>query len=137
VWNEIVGDLWRTDATFFGIRPDPPRKHDLFTAPWHLRPAPPHRPDQLWEWIKASGVGPSVQLERRRDRGAVVIFVSSHQRRRRAATVHWLRGLLFVVFVVGMALVFAASGSTGPRRATMSSPRSKRATSCRSSCSSH
>ena len=37
VWNEIVGDLWRTDSTYFGIRPDPAeRRHELITAPWHF-----------------------------------------------------------------------------------------------------
>jgi hypothetical protein len=115
VWNEIVGDLWRTDATFFGIRPDPPaRKHDLFTAPWHfVADAARTVPDQFWEWLKGLwGVGPSVT-----DWPgiviviAVVIFVlvSIQHDRNEPPPFDWLqRGLLFVVFVMGMTLVFAA-----------------------------
>ncbi|MEX1007225.1 MAG: DUF2142 domain-containing protein, partial [Acidimicrobiia bacterium] len=63
VWNEIVGGVWRTDATLFGARPDPPaRKHDLFTAPWHfVADAARTVPDQFWDWLKGLwGVGPSV-----------------------------------------------------------------------------
>ncbi len=115
VWNEIVGDLWRTDATFFGIRPDPPaRKHDLFTAPWHfVADAARTVPDQAGDWMRGLwGVGPSVTHSR--DIVivvAVVIFVlvSIQHDAHEPPPFSWLqRGLLLVVFVVGMALVFAA-----------------------------
>jgi hypothetical protein len=115
VWNEIVGDLWRTDATFFGIRPDPPaHKHDLFTAPWHfVADAARTVPDQFWEWLKGLwGVGPSVTDWP----GAVIVvavvifvLVSIQHDRNEPPPFDWLqRGLLFVVFVIGMMLVFAA-----------------------------
>ena len=115
VWNEIVGDLWRTDATFFGIRPDPPaRKHDLFTAPWHFAAdAVRTVPDQIGDWTRGLwGVGPSVTDMR--DIVivvAVVIFVlvSLQHDRDEPPPFSWLqRGLLLVVFVAGMTLVFAA-----------------------------
>lgn len=113
--NEIVGDLWRTDATYFGIRPDPPaRKHDLFTAPWHfVADAARTVPDQLWDWLKGLwGVGPSVT-----DWPGIVIvvvvvlfvLVSIQHDRDEPPPFDWLqRGLLLVVFVIGMTLVFAA-----------------------------
>jgi uncharacterized membrane protein len=115
VWNEIVGDLWRTDATFFGIRPDPPaRKHDLFTAPWHFVADTARTvPDQAGDWMRGLwGVGPSVTHSR--DIVivvAVVIFVlvSIQHDAHEPPPFSWLqRGLLLVVFVAGMALVFAA-----------------------------
>jgi hypothetical protein len=115
VWNEIVGDLWRSDAVFFGIRPDPDgRKHDLFTAPWHfVADAARTIPDQFWDWLKGLwGVGPSVtHWPALLIVSAVVLFVlvSIQHDRREPAALDWSqRGLLIVLFVIGMTLVFAA-----------------------------
>jgi Predicted membrane protein (DUF2142) len=116
VWNQVVGDLWRTDATYFGIVPDPPaRRHELLTAPWHfVADALRTVPDQFWEWTKGLfGVGPSVT-----DWPGIVIGVAlaifvvvalqhdGHEPR----PLRWFeRGLVLVLFVIGMALVFAAN----------------------------
>jgi uncharacterized membrane protein len=115
VWNEIVGGLWRTDATLFGARPDPPaRRHDLVTAPWHFAAdAARTVPSQFWDWLKGLwGVGPSVTNWP----GAVIVvavvlfvLVSLQHDRDEPPPFGWLqRGLLLVVFVIGMTLVFAA-----------------------------
>jgi hypothetical protein len=115
VWNQIVGDLWRTDATFFGIRPDPgTRKHDLLTAPWHFAAdAVRTVPDQIGDWLRGLwGVGPSVTDTRDIVIAvAVVLFLLVAIQRdghEPAPFSWWQRGLLFLVFAVGMALVFVA-----------------------------
>jgi uncharacterized membrane protein len=116
VWNQIVGDLWRTDSTYFGIRPDPPqRRHELLTAPWHFAAdALRTVPDQIWEWCKGLfGVGPSVTHW-----PAVVIVIAvllfvavalQHDRDEPRALLWSQRGLVLLVFVIGAALVLAAS----------------------------
>ena len=62
-WNQIVGDLWKTDAGYFGIRPDPShQKHELITAPWHFA-ADALRTlfEQVTDWVRTLvEVGPSV-----------------------------------------------------------------------------
>jgi hypothetical protein len=116
VWNEVVGDLWRTDSTYFGIRPNPAaRRHELLTAPWHFAAdAIRTVPDQMWEWIKGLvGVGPSVTnwptvaivL------AAVLFVVVALQHDRDEPTPLSLsqRGLVLLLFLVGVALVFAAN----------------------------
>jgi hypothetical protein len=116
VWNEVVGDLWRTDSTYFGIRPDPPeRRHELITAPWHFAmDALRTVPDQMWYWVKGlMGVGPSVT-----NWPAVAIVVAAvlfvavalqHDRSEPSPLSVAQRGLVLVLFVVGVALVFAAN----------------------------
>src|SRR5262249_20773054 len=99
-----------------GIRPDPPpRRHELLTAPWHfvadsLRTIP----DQFWSWLKGLfGVGPSVTHWP----AVVIVFavasfavVSIQRDDGEPRALRWSqRGLLLFVFVVGMALVFAAN----------------------------
>jgi hypothetical protein len=116
VWNEIVGDLWRTDSTYFGIRPDPPeRRHELITAPWHFAmDALRTVPDQLWDWVKGLvGVGPSVTNW---PAFAVVVvallFISvalQHDRDEPSPLRLAQRGLVLLLFVLGVALVFAAN----------------------------
>jgi hypothetical protein len=116
VWNEIVGDLWRTDSTYFGIRPDPPeRRHELITTPWHFAvDALRTVPDQLWYWVKGLvGVGPSVTNWP----SFVIVIVAllfvvvalQHDRDEPAPLLVAQRGLVLLFFVVGVALVFAAN----------------------------
>jgi multisubunit Na+/H+ antiporter MnhB subunit len=116
VWNEIVGDLWRTDSTYFGIRPEPSaRRHDLLTAPWHFTAdAVRTVPDQFWEWLKGLwGVGPSVTHWP----GVVIavgvllfIAVSLQHDRDEPRRLDFPQiGLLALLFVIGTTLVFAAN----------------------------
>ena len=116
VWNQIVGNLWRTDSTYFGIRPNPPeRRHELLTTPWHFAAdALRTVPDQTWDWLKGLwGVGPSVT-----NWPAVVIVVAvllfvavALQRDRdEPRSLLWSqRALVLLLFVIGSALVFAAN----------------------------
>ena len=116
VWNQIVGDLWRTDSTYFGIRPQPSaRKHDLLTAPWHFAAdAVRTVPDQFWEWLKGLwGVGPSVtHWPSAVIVIAVLLFIAVSLQHDRDEPRHLdvaQIGLLALLFIVGTALVFAAN----------------------------
>lgn len=116
VTNEIVGDLWRTDADFFGIEPDPAaRRHLLLTAPWQfVADSMRTVPEELWGWLKGIwGVGPSVT-----DWPGIVIvaalalyaLVSVQCARDDCGGLRILeRGVVLVVLIVTTALVFAAN----------------------------
>jgi len=62
-WNAAVGDLWRTDADYFGIQTRPKvQKHQLVHAPWDFAT---DMVRTIWNeilgWIKSlADVGPSV-----------------------------------------------------------------------------
>ncbi len=116
VWNEIVGDLWRTDADYFGIIPDPPlRRHELLTAPWHfVADSIRTVPDDFWYWMKGLfGVGPSVTDWPGIVTGiAIVIFAViaiQHDRDEPRSFRLIERGLVLLTFLLGVALVFAAN----------------------------
>jgi uncharacterized membrane protein len=116
VWNEIVGDLWRTDADYFGISPDPAaRRHELLTAPWHfVADSVRTVPDDFWYWMKGLfGVGPSVTDWPGIVTGiAIVIFAViaiQHDRDEPRSFRLIERGLVLAMFVIGLALVFAAN----------------------------
>ena len=62
-WNQIVGDLWKTDAGYFGVRADPShQKHELITAPWHFAGDALRTVfEQVTDWAQSLvEVGPSV-----------------------------------------------------------------------------
>jgi len=116
VWNQIVGDLWRTDSTYFGIRPEPSaRRHDLVTAPWHFAAdAVRTVPDQFWEWLKGLwGVGPSVtHWPGVVIVAAVLLFIAvslQHDRDEPRRLDFPQIGLLALLFIIGTALVLAAN----------------------------
>ena len=116
VWNEIVGDLWRTDADYFGIVPDPPvRRHELLTEPWHfVADSIRTVPDDFWYWMKGLfGVGPSVTDWPGIVTGiAIVIFAViaiQHDRDEPRSFRLIERGLVLLTFLLGVALVFAAN----------------------------
>jgi hypothetical protein len=116
VWNEIVGDLWRTDSTYFGIRPDPPaRRHELITEPWHFAmDAVRTVPDQIWDWVKGLvGVGTSTTNWPALGVGvAAVLFIAvalQHDRDEPSPLRLAQRGLVLLLFALGVALVFAAN----------------------------
>jgi uncharacterized membrane protein len=63
VWNAIVGGLWKTDASYFGVKVDPGRQqHLLLTQPWKFAWAAVATTfDSAWEWVRTyTAVGPSV-----------------------------------------------------------------------------
>ena len=64
-WNSVVGDLWKTDAAFFGVHVNPGRqRHLLVTEPWHFAGAVVHTvADETWGWAKQLfTMGPSVAV---------------------------------------------------------------------------
>ena len=116
-WNQVVGDLWKTDAGYFGIKvDDATQKHELLHRPWDfgadLLRSGYH---QVWDWLHTQmTVGPSVT------HGPAILAVlalvvyaaSSLQRDSHEALepLHWLRRLLVVlVLLVGIVLVAAAN----------------------------
>ncbi len=117
LWNQAVGDLWKTDAGYFGIKvDDATQKHELLHHPWDfgadLLRSGYH---QVWDWVHTQvTVGPSVT------HGPAILAVvalvvyaaSSLQRDRREAPdpLDWLqRALVVVVLLAGIVLVAAAN----------------------------
>jgi hypothetical protein len=116
-WNEAVGNLWKTDAGYFGIKVDDAYQRDrLLHAPWDFA-ADTVRTlvNQSLGWLKTLvDVGPSVTHWPWALAMAVVVIyaVISIQRDRREpeASLHWLqRVLVMLVLVVGLVGVIAAN----------------------------
>lgn len=116
VLNEVGGGQWRTDADYFGIRPDEAaRRDELVSAPWHfVADSVRTVGHETWNWLEGLwGVGPSVT-----DWPAVVIAVGvavylavalQRDRDEPPNLDGWQRGLVVLVLVAGLALVFAAN----------------------------
>jgi uncharacterized membrane protein len=117
LWNQAVGDLWKTDAGYFGIKVDDvTQRHELVHAPWDfaadLLRSGYH---QIWAWVHTLvTVGPSVT------HGPAILAVlallayaaTALQRDRAEAPtpLHWLQRLLIVlILLVGVVLVAAAN----------------------------
>jgi uncharacterized membrane protein len=117
VWNEVVGDLWKTDAGYFGIKVDDAHQsHELVHRPWDfgvdLARSVYH---QIWDWLHTLvTVGPSVTV------GPAILAVLalliyaavSLQRDRTEAPdpLGWLqRGLVVLALLAGVVLVAAAN----------------------------
>ena len=88
VLNEVGGGQWRTDADYFGIRPDDAaRRDELTSAPWHfLADSVRTVWEETWNWLEGLwSVGPSVT-----DWPAIVLAIGGRAlrgRRRCSATV--------------------------------------------------
>ena len=116
VWNEVVGDLWKTDAGYFGITVDSTyQKHRLLHAPWDFA-ADTVRTlvNQSLGWLKTLvDVGPASPTGRgrwRSHRGDLRGGVDPARPARARSTLHWLhRGLVVLVLLVGMVGVIAAN----------------------------
>jgi uncharacterized membrane protein len=117
VWNSAVGDLWKTDAGYFGIRvDDEAQRHALTHEPWDfaadLVRAVYH---QLWYWSHTQvSVGPSVTHGAAilAVLGLAVYAVTSLLRHRTEAPVplDWLqRALVVIVFLAGSLLIAVAN----------------------------
>ena len=117
LWNAAVGDLWKTDAGYFGIRvDDAAQRHALLHQPWDfagdLARSIYH---QLWYWAHTQvTVGPSVTHGPAilAVIGLVVYGVTSLLRHRTEAPqpLDWLqRALVVLVFLVGSVLIAVAN----------------------------
>jgi uncharacterized membrane protein len=117
LWNSAVGDLWKTDAGYFGIKvDDAAQRHALIHEPWDfaadLARAVYH---QFWYWSHTQvTVGPSVTS------GAAILAVlglaiygvTSLLRHRSEAPIplDWLqRALVAIVFLAGSVLIAVAN----------------------------
>jgi len=116
-WNQAVGNLWKTDAGYFGIKVDSTYQKDrLVHAPWDFA-ADTVRTlvNQSLGWLKTLvDVGPSVtHWPWALAMTVVAIYaVVSIQRDRREpdSNLHWLqRTLVVLVLVVGLVGVIAAN----------------------------
>ena len=116
VLNEVGGGQWRTDADYFGIRPDAAaRRDELTSAPWHFAADAVRT---VWHetgnWLEGLwGVGPSVT-----NWPWVVIAVGvavyllvalQRDRDEPRGLDGWQRGLVVLVLIGGLALVLAAN----------------------------
>ena len=116
-WNEAVGDLWKTDAGYFGIKADDAtQKHELVHRPWDfgadLVRSVYH---QIWDWVhtlvtvgRSVTNGPAILAVLT----LVVYAAVSLQRDRTEAPdpLGWLqRGLVVLVLLAGVVLVAAAN----------------------------
>lgn len=116
-WNQAVGELWKTDAGYFGVKVDDvTQRHELLHAPWDfggdLARTAYH---QFWLWSHTQ-----VTVGRSITNGPAILAVlallayaaSSLQRDRgeASAPLHWLqRALIGLVLAVGVVLVAAAN----------------------------
>ena len=117
VLNEVGGGQWRTDADYFGIRPDDAARSDeLTSAPWHfLADSVRTVPEEAWNWVDGlwsvgmsvtnwPAVVPAV--------AAVLYLLVSLQRDRdepaRGLNL-WQRGLVVLVLLAGFLLVLGAN----------------------------
>ncbi len=116
-WNQAVGNLWKTDAGYFGIKVDDHYQKDrLLHAPWDFA-ADTVRTlvNQTPDWLKTLvDVGPSATHWPWALAMAIVAIyaVVSIQRDRREpeANLHWLQRVLVVlVLLVGLVGVIAAN----------------------------
>lgn len=114
-WNSVVGDLWKTDAAFFGVHVDPDRqRHLLVTQPWDFAGAALHTvADETWYWAKqlftmgpGVAVWPTVAVV---VSGLVMVAVSLQRGRREPDALAWSQRIIaLVVFAVGALLVLGA-----------------------------
>ncbi len=114
-WNSVVGDLWKTDAAFFGVHVNPTRqRHLLVTRPWDFAGAAVRTvADGAWDWTKQLfTMGPSVAVWPTVAVVAsllVMAAVSVQRARREPDGLAWSQRLVVaVVFVVGALLVLGA-----------------------------
>jgi hypothetical protein len=114
--NELVGDQWRTDADYFGIRPDAAaRRDELTSAPWNFAADSVRTVwHEAWNWLEGLwGVGPSVTHWPAAviAVGVVLYLAVSLQRDRdEPRGLHWSqRGLVLVVLLAAMAMILAAN----------------------------
>jgi uncharacterized membrane protein len=116
-WNQAVGNLWKTDAGYFGVKVDSTyQNHRLTHAPWDFAADSVRTVfDQTLGWLKTLvDVGPSVTHW---SWGLAMVIVAiyaavSLQRNRREpeASLDWLQRVLVVlVLLVGLAGVIAAN----------------------------
>jgi uncharacterized membrane protein len=117
MWNAAVGDLWKTDAGYFGIQVDDvAQKHALTHEPWDfvadLFPTVYH---QLWYWSHTQiSIGPSVTHGPAilAVLGLAVYAVTALLRHRTEAPIplDWLqRALVVIVFLAGSVLIAGAN----------------------------
>ena len=114
-WNSVVGDLWKTDAGFFGVAVDPGRqRHLLVTRPWDFAGAAVNTVgDDSWHWAKqlftmgpSVAVWPTVAVV-----AALLVWIAVSVQRttgEERGFALWQRVLLVLVFVVGALLVLGA-----------------------------
>ncbi len=114
-WNRVVGNLWKTDASFFGVAVDPGRqRHLLVTRPWDFAGAAVTTVvDDGWHWAKqlftmgpSVAVWPTVAVV-----AALLVWIAVSVQRATGderGFVPSQRVLLVLVFVVGALLVLGA-----------------------------
>jgi hypothetical protein len=114
-WNSAVGDLWKTDAAFFGVHARPARqRHLLVTQPWTFGEAAVRTVwDGAWHWGKQLfTLGPSVAVwPTIAALAALAVFAALSVQRapREPDDLHWSQRLLVLaVFVGGALLVLGA-----------------------------
>jgi len=116
-WNQAVGNLWKTDAGYFGIKVNSTyQKHRLLHAPWDFAADTVRTVvDQSLGWLKTLvDVGPSVThwpWALAITIVAIYAVVSIQRDRREPDTnLHWLhRALIVLVLLVGLVGVIAAN----------------------------
>ncbi len=119
-WNQAVRDLWKTDADYFNIHPDPGRqRHELLTTPWNFAfDALRTIWEQLWDWLHTLvSVGSSVTHWPTALAAVLVVVYAvvalqadrSEPERGPVGLASLQRGLLVAVFVAGALLIIGAN----------------------------